>query len=95
MRKPAILIGLLLLVVVAAPRSSAQLADPCRAWTCLYEFSGVEGEQPRVSCYEVGGSKGQWVSCTVERQCMWVITESGKQRQCTAGECQGEYCMWV
>jgi len=95
MHKSVSWIAVLVLVVAAVPVTSAQVADPCRAWTCLYEFSGVEGEEPSVSCYEIGSSRGQWVSCNVTRQCMWVVTDSGRQRQCTSAQCEGEYCMWV
>jgi hypothetical protein len=95
MRKSALWVAVLVLVVSSAPATFAQIADPCRAWTCVYEFSGAEGEEPVVRCEEVGMSRGQWVSCNVTRQCMWVVTDTGRQRQCSPAECRGEYCMWV
>jgi hypothetical protein len=93
MRKSALWIALLL-VVASAPVTFAQLTDPCRAWTCVYEYREVEAP-PYASCYEIGNSRGQWVACNIRQQCWWVETANGRQRQCTLGECEGESCMWV
>ena len=93
MRKSAWWLAVLLLVP-ATPATFAQVADPCRAWICTYEYRELE-EPPYASCYELGNSRGQWVACSIKQDCWWVQTENGREKHCTLGECEGETCVWV
>jgi len=41
-------------------------------------------------------TNGQWVTCTVRRDCIMVVGSDGRMtKQCTAADCEGEMCMWV
>lgn len=94
MRNLAVPSMILVTIMLAAPSGGA-VDDPCRKWTCLYEFTGVEGEPPNVKCEEKANNLGQWVTCSVSRYCIWVVDENGSHRECTPSDCEGEYCMWV
>jgi hypothetical protein len=94
MRKLALWSLTFFIALSIAPPGRA-VDDPCRKWSCSYEFTGVEGEDPTVRCEERMNNQGQWVTCNVSRSCMWVVDESGRHRQCTSPYCEGEYCMWV